>query len=160
MEDIENKPTGIAGRIISLFKGAPEDSGVAEAVVGNGWEDSSSGAGEDAPAESGVVDKFPVSLVSPGGNIFQPYADAAQAFQRELANSGNATLEDVEVANTDPEAPPIKWGDVKLRDLTIAKMTVPSVDAPEIHITPYCGFPVVKGDVFSVLLNNGQLITS
>lgn len=151
MEDIENKSTGVAGRILSLIKGAPKGTGDI-ADVDRGREDSIGGTGEENAEEK--INHFPIALISPGGDIFKPYGIAAEDFQREIA------LSDADISLGDVMSKGLKFGEVKLRDLTIVKMTVPSVDAPEIHITPYCGFPVIKGKTFSVLLNNGVLITA
>lgn len=142
MEDIENQSTGIAGRIISFIKGTPESSGDASDVDGQ-RQDSVSGTGEKEEViyevvPQSAIDDFPVKLVDPAGDIFTPYGIAAEAFQRDV------------IALNDPH---INW-------LTITQMTVPSIDAPDTHITPYCGFPVIKGDKFSVRLSNGMLINA
>lgn len=146
METIENESTGIEGTNVPVIE-SPAESAESTPDVVSGREDSISGVGveENAPEEviyrvvpEAALNNFPVKLVNPGGDIFQPYAAAAEAFLKEV------------LALPDPH---INW-------LTIGRMTVPSIDAPEVHITPHCGFPVTKGNIFSVLLSDGQLITA
>lgn len=135
MENLATKPATVKGRFVSFIKGnrAPEKDAGRIPI-----ERQSSDGGIGSEVETGAEKTFPVSLVNPGGDIFKPYGVAAEEFQREI----------------------IALPDVHINRLTICRMTVPSVDAPEIHKTPYCGFPVVKSDTFSVLLSNGELITS
>lgn len=158
MENIENKSAGTKGGIFSIFKSNSEGERNSSVVDGQ-REDSIGGAGEEQrPDEVRPIDpeaeqkpdeaektesaeekvKFPIELENPGGIAFKHYGNAAQDFQRKIIAS---RIPDIEA-------------------LTITKMTVPTVDAPDTHITPYCGFPVVKGDIFSVQLSNGTLITA
>lgn len=85
---------------------------------------------------SDVLAEIGLSLKNPGGDHFKFYGEAAIEFQRQIIASKHKDIE----------------------ALTVCKMTVPSLDAPKIHHTPYCGYPVTKGDVFTVLLSNGETI--
>lgn len=52
----------------------------------------------------------------------------------------------------------VKNEDDAINSLRICKATVPLLVAPETYMGPHAGFPVIKGDQFSVVLSNGQEI--
>lgn len=159
MEDIENKSTGTEGTSLLFIEGVAEGAESSEGSLGQ-REDSGSGTGETGSEaetpEGGEIDSgivvpeeapevevapesvFPVALTNPGGDVFKFYGDIVTNFQREI------------IALKDPA----------FNSLTITHMTTPSIDAPGIFITPYCGFAVEKADNFSIRLNNGLLITA
>lgn len=133
MARVENKRTGVKGASVPNLEVI-----VASEEVSGGMpvqrEDSISPVGE-IEAEEAICD-FPIKLNNPGGIFFKAYGEAAEDFMRRLTGCKNTDI----------------------HGLSIVKMITPSMDVPPLHITPYCGFPVVKGDTFSLMLNNGVLI--
>lgn len=163
MEDIKNESVGVKRGILSIFKGATEASGAAEDVAGR-REGSDGTTGRESVevekedlAEAVLEKEFPIKLINPGGDIFKPYGEAVEVFLKEITLSEDIITEEIQSGAFKGEK--FKFTEKRLRDLTITKMMVPSFDAPTTYITPYCGFPVIKGDIFSVQLNNGALIT-
>lgn len=83
---------------------------------------------------------FPIKLLHPQEpvNVYEHFSKALDAFQKEIYHSKDDTI----------------------KPLTITAATLDAPVMPEVHHSPYCGFKLTKGDVFSVRLSNGKTVTA
>lgn len=103
------------------------------------WEDSEGGSGEGSPDEgSAKGNQFPVRLVMPEAPVlvYEHFSKALDAFMGQVHRKHD------------------------LSNITIVSAVIPAPIVPKTHISPWCGYPLKKGDSFSLMLNNGQIINA
>jgi hypothetical protein len=134
-----NRSNAGAGRSMAQPEGN-EAFEVETGELGEQREDSESGdrAGGKEETVTEESASFPIGLIYPDEPIvvYEHFAKALNDFQRKIYHSDDEII----------------------KHLTITQATLDAPVVPEVHHSPYCGYPIVKGEGFSVRLSNGQIV--